>query len=142
MANLQWKNGASWVDVPTLAAPGSEAGEGHALLVRPAPTDRDGNNLPAGIFGLPHVEVSSKQMYAGADNTTGMRWWMARFANADQEAVGPLCLTALDPRSGTWGKYSGMLLRPMWGNFRPGVTAQYDVYEDVVIVLQDVTVTT
>jgi hypothetical protein len=141
MANFQYKNGASWVDVPALAAPGQEAG-GSVLVVRPAPTDRDGNNLPAGIFGLPRVELKSKLMYAGADNTTGLRWWQARFATTEQEAVGPFSMTALDPRTGTWTKWAGTLLRPTWGDFQPGVSAASDAYTDVVIVLQDVTATT
>jgi len=131
MADFQYKSG-TWQDVPAYAHPDDE---GSITVVYPEPTERDGLGAPCGAIGLPHIEILATQMRGD-----GWAWWQAFFADANA-LTAAISLTAYNPRTATWIKYAGTLLRPL-GNARPGGSATNTIYTDVTIIVEQITVTT
>ena len=132
MAAFQYKSG-TWQDIPDVAHPDDQ---GSISVEYPEAADRDGMGNPCGAVGLPRIVVRSSIMTG-----TGWNWWQAFFANATALSAA-ISVTAFDPRTGTWPKWAGTLIRPTAGNVQPGATAARTLYQDVEIVIEQVASTT
>lgn len=107
MGSFQYKNGSTWTDIPDAAKPDNE--NGSIVVAHPEPQARDGNGKPCGAIGQPHISIRFSRMLG-----SGMAFWQGLFANATALSAA-VSVTAFDPRSGTWKKYAGTLLRPIAG---------------------------
>lgn len=131
MANFQYKN-STWQDIPDYAHPDDE---GSIQVVYPEATDRDGLGAPCAAVGSPHIAIQAQLMTG-----TGWNWWHAFFASADA-LTAAVSITAYNPRTGTWTKYAGTLLRPLASTVQPGTGAASTVYRDVSIIVERISVT-
>jgi hypothetical protein len=137
MGNCQWKSsvGGTWADVLTAALAGTYAGGG-PVVVRPEATDRDGLGLPCGAVGtLAKIVIKASQITG-----TGMAHWMGRFGSTSANYVATW-QTAYDPRAGTWGGWTGYLIRPVLGagyqSVSIGSDAAHTMYRGVEITIEN-----
>lgn len=134
MASFQYKNSGVWTDVPDYAHPDDEGGS--IAVEWPAPTARDGNGLPCGALGLPRIVIKFDRMLG-----TGMAWWNAFFSTATDLSVTITGLSAYEPRAASWKKYTGTLIRPVYGQVQPAATAGRTWYLNGEIVVDAITET-
>ncbi len=136
MGSFQYKNDSNqWVDVPDTAKPDAE--QGAIVVLYPETTARDGMGLPCGAVGLPRISIKFTKMLG-----TGMDFWRNFFATASALSVTLTGVTAFDPRSGTWKKYTGTLLRPSFSSVQAASSSGRSWYRDGEIVVDSVTETT
>jgi len=135
MGNFQYKTGGTWVDVPDTAHPDDD--QGSIVVEYPAATARDGTGLPCAAIGSPRIVIRFGRMIG-----TGMAFWLAFFSAVTDLSATMTGLTAYDPRTATWVKYTGTLLRPTFSQVQPTATAARTWYMDGEIVIDQVTVTT
>ena len=133
MGNFQYKNGATWTDIPDAAKPDDA---GSIMVVYPEPTARDGNGQPCGAVGQPRIVIKFSKML-----DTGMAFWRGLFANATDLSAS-VSVTAFDPRSGTWKKYLGTLLRPTAGTVQAGASGGRTWYREGEIMVDAIAETT
>ena len=136
MSSFQYKNGGgNWVDVPVAAHPDAEGGS--ISVVYPEPKARDGLGAPCGAVGQPEIVVRFSRMTG-----TGWNFWQGFFASAALLDVTLTGLTAFDPRSGTWKKYTGTLLRPTAETIQAGASAARTWYREGVLRVIEIAETT
>jgi hypothetical protein len=136
MANFQYKTGslASWLDAPVSAVHGTYAGT--IEVTYPEPQARDGRGRPCAAVGSQSISLKSARMTA-----SGMDFWMGKFSSSvsiDAE----VWLTARDPRTNTWRKWTGWLMRPTWQRIQVGSGSISTTYENVEITVDLLTETT
>lgn len=134
MGNFQYKNGSTWTDIPDAAKPDNEGGT--ITVVYPEPQARDGNGKPCGAVGQPYISVKFSRMLG-----TGMAFWQGLFASATALSAA-VSVTAFDPRSGTWKKYAGTLLRPVSGMIQAKTAGGNTWFREGEIVIDAITETT
>jgi hypothetical protein len=132
--SYQYKSGGNWVDVPDYAHPDDTGGT--VVVEHPQAAALDGQGYPCGAVGLPRIRIASNLLTG-----TGWNWYQAFFSDAIALKATITGITAFDPRSGTWKKYTGSMWRPT-GTVVPGSTAARTLYSNVEIIIADVTVTT
>lgn len=132
MGVYQYLSGATWTDVPDHAHPDDDAGS--VMVEYPPPTARDGTGLPCGAIGGPRIVIRASQMIG-----TGVAWYQAFFTLATDLYASITGLTAYNPRTATWKKYSGTMLRATYGGIRPADTAGRTIYRDVEIFVENLT---
>jgi hypothetical protein len=131
MGNYQYKSG-TWADVPAKAVPQDDSGV--VLVVYPQATDHDGTGAPCSAIGGKRIEIRAPVMFAD-----GLDWYQDFFSAEASESASVTGLTALNPRNGTWEKYSGTMWRPQIGGVNYfGATV---VYTDVLIIIEPITST-
>ena len=135
MSDFQYKTGGAWTDVPAAAHPDDE--QGSIMVEYPTPTAYDGNGLPCGAIGLPRIVIRFERMIG-----TGMAFWYAFFSTVTMQSVTITGLTAYDPYTATWKKYTGTLERPRVGAVQPGGTAARTWHRQGEIVVNAITETT
>ena len=100
------------------------------IVQYPKASKRDGYGKPAGVVGLPWVEIGRNQI-----TQTGLTWYQNLFLAATDESVAVKC-KLYDQRSATWKVYSGTLWRPATGNSVPGKAY---TYADFKVTISDLT---
>lgn len=133
MADFQYKTGGSWVDVPDYAHPDDT---GAIQVTYPPATERDGVGTPCGAIGLPKIVIRGGMMRGD-----GWNWWQAFFSSATALSASMTGITAYNPHTGAWAKYTGTLLRPE-GTCRPGSSAGNTLYRDITIIIERIASTT
>lgn len=131
MGSFQYKSGATWYDVPDAAKPDTDGGS--VMVVYPEATARDGQGNPCGAVGQAKIVIKFSRMTG-----TGMDFWRAFFASAIALTAAVTGVTAFDPRSGTWQKYSGTLLRPTFETVQAGSTALRTWYKNGEITIDSI----
>ncbi len=127
MANFQYKTGSSgsWLDVPQTAVHGTLAGD--LAVTYPEPQARDGVGRPCAAIGTQGLTMKSARMSA-----SGMDFWMGKFSSS-VSVDAEIWLTARDPRTNTWRKWTGWLMRPTWQRIQVGTGSLNTLYENVEI---------
>lgn len=117
----------SWTTVPDYAIHGTYMG---SLDVRyPEPEDRDGNGKPCGAIGLRNIRMQSESMTA-----CGMNFWMG-FFSGEYSTEREFWLTARNPRTNLWSRYTGWLLRPSYERVQIGSGSASVIYEGVEVIV-------
>ena len=134
MGNFQYKSSGSWVDVPDAAKPDDE---GSIVVMYPEPQARDGTGLPCGVVGQPYISIRYVKMLG-----SGIDFWRAFFANGVAPYFSITGITAFDPRTGTWRKFMGTLLRPTFASVQPGASLVLTWYREGEIIVDNIAETT
>ena len=129
MGNFQYKSTStgSWTDVPTTAYHGTFMGSFD--VVYPEAQDRDGNGLPCGAVGPRHIKLRSEIMTA-----SGLHFWQNFFSN-EYATSREFWLTAKNPRTNLWSRYTGWLLRPTYERVQIGSGSMSTLYSGVDITI-------
>jgi len=131
---LQWKNGASWENIPEAAIYSTYAGTYH--IEYPPAQDVGIDGTMAAATGKPRIVIEAPWL-----TDSGMNFWRDRFSGATAETAA-ISIEAWDPRTETNTKWAGILQRPKYASVSVGSTTSSTVYRNVHIEIWECAATT
>ena len=131
---LQWKNGATWEDIPEAALYSTWAGTYHIEYPPPQSVAIDGSQ--AGQTGKPRIVIKAPWL-----TDSGFDFWRDRFSSATAETAA-ISIEAWDPRSGAKSSMPGSCNVPPMTLSASASTTTNTIYRNVSIEIWECATTT